>query len=845
MSRLTNNKALFNFTDALRNRIEQLDDETIKHHDDSIRAQGQKNTKISKELIFASHNHLRQKAQAQEEKDKFHKFIIPEVYEPANPSISLDKLKKIQIKDLRLGKHHKGTYLKVRVVAKAFELECSLQTVVEDEQGSHALLRLYFRDTKFRPSEHLPPTQVLAIRDPFFWSCEPGDQVVRVDHPYDMQYLYPWEEPGSKLIPINWRQNMLDEGMLVDHLIQLAEVYFDGGETAAALMRLNQAEATSKKPKNKTSEYMMSRLKLGRAKVNMRLGRHILTAADIEYALKAFPDHEEAMHLRALRLYYTGRYDLCKEALEKLRERFPKNVKYIDLELRTKQRFEELKRGSYNWRSMRRESLNRPFNPSDHADYTNAVKLKKTPKGRRIFTARDLKRGDLVMVVKAAAAIPFEEKLSVYMMMWKEAKPEGEYGISSHLTGEIMDYIRRQPPGWYEKNLMLMTEGTFNTPNYKLPDGSRVPDIFHIEDIRNANKVNITIHPVFDHSEAYLSSLRESDFISGFWVLPSYLRHSCIPNAHRTVIGDMMIIRAGGDIPANTKVTINCRTPSVWNYADFEFDCTCPIHKYDYTAPGESDDITILRAVLWGQFVSQAKVIDQVLRQRDKKLKIDMKEALYNLEKILDQLKSIQPPPSKMPPVQLLHRYRYVASLYFGLGDRRHTRCALYRLLDAHGVEYDVDEEEDSLKIINHGSHPTNDLMHSYLDLSTIAQTPRIKKAWYTASVSVYEILYGEKESFVTTIRGQPFKEAKVQCGCIGVDNFWECVADEQTAKNVVGYTEAHDAAYKEMEKTTDGKALIEMLEKRAVPAALARIRGEELREDSSDRSEWTVKPGV
>jgi hypothetical protein len=47
----------------------------------------------------------------------------------------------------------------------------------------------------------------------------------------------------------------------------------------------------------------------------------------------------------------------------------------------------------------------------------------------------------------------------------------------------------------------------------------------------------------------------------GVWRLASYINHSCLSNAHRSFIGDMMVVRATKDLAPNTEVTFWYKSP--------------------------------------------------------------------------------------------------------------------------------------------------------------------------------------------------------------------------------------------------------------------------------------------
>lgn len=78
---------------------------------------------------------------------------------------------------------------------------------------------------------------------------------------------------------------------------------------------------------------------------------------------------------------------------------------------------------------------------------------------------------------------------------------------------------------------------------------------------------------------------------SGVWIKAAYINHSCMKNCARTFIGDMMIVRATKDMPADTELS--------WCYSDpmdrdkmqkslsdsWGFKCNCEICQDDFKTP--------------------------------------------------------------------------------------------------------------------------------------------------------------------------------------------------------------------------------------------------------------------
>lgn len=68
----------------------------------------------------------------------------------------------------------------------------------------------------------------------------------------------------------------------------------------------------------------------------------------------------------------------------------------------------------------------------------------------------------------------------------------------------------------------------------------------------------------------------------GVWSMASYMNHSCMSNSFRSFIGDMMILRASMDLPANAEITTWYKSPLISSPKDslvdldhWGFKCDC------------------------------------------------------------------------------------------------------------------------------------------------------------------------------------------------------------------------------------------------------------------------------
>ena len=126
-------------------------------------------------------------------------FIPP----PYLPSIaSLEELRKIQFRELKLETHHRGTFLLVRTITLPLDLS-GLSIAVEDEEGDVETLYVYQQDTQLSPDESLPQGCAWMIKEPYYKILGDGTYGIRVDHVSDLIKL---NMEGNQ-VPTSWRKD--------------------------------------------------------------------------------------------------------------------------------------------------------------------------------------------------------------------------------------------------------------------------------------------------------------------------------------------------------------------------------------------------------------------------------------------------------------------------------------------------------------------------------------------------------------------------------------------------------------------------------------------------------------
>jgi hypothetical protein len=99
------------------------------------------------------------------------------------------------------------------------------------------------------------------------------------------------------------------------------------------------------------------------------------------------------------------------------------------------------------------------------------------------------------------------------------------------------------------------------------------------------------MNTVKDDAVGKTSTNHEKVFHScGIWPMASYINHSCNSNARRAFIGDMMIVRAAGDLPSDTELTFWYHLPTASGYDErqkrlqsWNFTCDCTMCQDDQT----------------------------------------------------------------------------------------------------------------------------------------------------------------------------------------------------------------------------------------------------------------------
>jgi hypothetical protein len=136
-----------------------------------------------------------------------HSSFVPPPYPPS--TARLEELKQIFIKDLKLGTHHRGSYILVRSITPPNRIT-AIMAIVEDEREDATMLQLYQQEDKDdRPATSvIKPNDVFLVKEPYFKIMSDGEYGLRVDHVSDLVYI----EVRNEMLPKQWSARIFDLG---------------------------------------------------------------------------------------------------------------------------------------------------------------------------------------------------------------------------------------------------------------------------------------------------------------------------------------------------------------------------------------------------------------------------------------------------------------------------------------------------------------------------------------------------------------------------------------------------------------------------------------------------------
>ncbi|KAJ5692599.1 TPR domain protein [Penicillium macrosclerotiorum] len=321
-------------------------------------------------------------------------------------------------------------------------------------------------------------------------------------------------------------------------------------------------------------------IKLNRSLAHIQLGLFDAALEDLGDIPKAHKLYEKALYRKALALYSLSRYQETWNVLALCCNEYSNNEAAKALLIRTIARVKELTSGKYAFAKMQLQVSKSLRAPSDHATHVGAIAMRSTKCwGRGLFTTKEIKVGDLLFCERAF------EYLCLHADEIKKTRPPTNSAIISaerELSSRIFQKVSQNPS---------LTPSIINLhPGIESP--TRVVDRINHSTMDRSLAQRITFLNCFGSPLSAQNCHKNQipgHFLCwelescGLWPTASLLNHSCYPNAWRSFIGDMMILRAIRDIPRHTELTVfyvqpvdDCRTKDR-DFQHWGFACSCII----------------------------------------------------------------------------------------------------------------------------------------------------------------------------------------------------------------------------------------------------------------------------
>jgi tetratricopeptide (TPR) repeat protein len=490
------------------------------------------------------------------------------VGQPYPPSTaSLDDLEEMSLTDLKMETHHRGKKLVIKRASPVVGLAVRSWCMIQDEEGKETE-RLDFGWHKLRHNEEvLELTKSFIIKEPYFTMTDDGEPTIRIDHPSDLVSLTD-EVPTSDLKDAAAAE-------------KAATKCKNKGNAALKEQDLPEAYARYSEGLKIATEHSISSLARdiarNRAYVSLLLGQLDEVLEDAKASLireddQRSKDLDSKAYFRAGSAAYSlGQYPLAQKLFEEQQKLTPGDKDGRTYLKRIATRTREQESGSHDFTKMR-VNLSKARSRVDAATFTAKTEVKDSANmGRGLFATRNIAVGELIMCEKA------------FCVVWGH-----EREAMSAMTYDLRDdRIRVSPIGLSKAIVQKLISNPSQT--------SKVMDLYGDYQGENSHAVDVfRVHDIMSRNAFGPGKQFGDDGIrnasTGLWIHAAYINHSCIPNAQKEYIGDLLILRATRAISAGDEIfhaydessDLEARQASLMTTWGFECNCKlCGAEKKD------------------------------------------------------------------------------------------------------------------------------------------------------------------------------------------------------------------------------------------------------------------------
>ncbi|KAF9774235.1 hypothetical protein IL306_007805 [Fusarium sp. DS 682] len=501
-------------------------------------------------------------------------YGIGTLYPPCTKKLT--DLKPMDIRDLRMETNHHGYFLSLRRVCPVAILQASSWTVVQGSSAEEVERLEFFLHTSQYGGNALEMASEFIVKEPYYTLNAQRERTIRIDHPSDLVIAAIAETPDS------WRQK--EQYNEKQELMSPEEYKKKGNHALLKKKNFAQAyfwytEGLKQFGTGEGSQTIRKDIHRNRSHVNIQLQRfdeaisdalESLTNGDSE-DLKALD--AKAYNRAGLAAYAQGEFLKARFCFEQ-QERLQPEDQCLNINLRrVNARLQEETNGTYNMRKIVSD-LSKTGGRPDTASYYGPTEVKDSlGAGRGLFATRDIEANEIIMCEKAfCAAWSYEPETFTALV----CDVREDAAIKVFPAGLHKAVVRKllNNPSQVEKVLSL--HGDYHGLGAKLTevDGPPVIDTFQV-------------HDIIQRSAFGLGQQSEDEDVSnastGLWVRASYINHSCVPNAKKDFVGDLIIFRATRKIAPGEEITHSYDVSSDYEerkaniQRTWDFECRCQL----------------------------------------------------------------------------------------------------------------------------------------------------------------------------------------------------------------------------------------------------------------------------
>jgi tetratricopeptide (TPR) repeat protein len=504
-------------------------------------------------------------------------LAVGQPYPPC--TVSLQDLQPMKLTDLRMDTHHRGRRLTVKRASPVVPLMARSWTMVQDEAGGEIERLEVCLHTSRYGEDVLESAAAFVIKEPYFTLTDQGEATLRIDHPSDLivcrkEIGLLSAEDGTAAEKMARFCKDKGNAALAEQDLPLAYAHYTEG------LKIAQQDVLFD-----TNPDLARDLSRNRAHVNLLLDRLDEAKADATASLIGRED-QQSKHLDSKAYfragsaaYNLGEYQEAKGFFEEQLKLSPGNKEASAFLRKIETRLREQETGSYDLQKIRAR-LSRVLPRVDAATFIRNTKVGESPgRARGLFATRDISTGEIVMGEKAFCVVWGHESAALTAMTYDMRDDRirvSPVGLSKSVVQKLLSN-----PSQIERVMDLYGDYQGDGKTVSRTEDGPVVDIFQVHDIMSRNAFG----PGSQYGE---EGARNAS--TGLWIWAAYINHSCISNAKKEYIGDLMLLRATQPIAAGEEIfhaydessDYEARQKALMTTWGFECNCAlCAVEKVD------------------------------------------------------------------------------------------------------------------------------------------------------------------------------------------------------------------------------------------------------------------------